>query len=253
MADVVKEVASRFIFLSGKGGNCYFSGNPQVGIPLGCLTRRLFKVKVSIRGGEGDTFEMAGEDQLKELSSVAQAVGAKLTIKEVQTFRTLAPWHMSMETFELIAALVGEQEEEVQKVALMAVEVWNSCALPQMEVFVSLVKASKEWTVQSMTIGLLGSEHCLSNEEIWRTLAKKAGCGKIGKLVLLVNTEEVATVNEEDVKEVWEISERVEVEFYTMSNEELVLSSRCAGGRGADPKTTWEEVYQDVLKKIWKI
>ena len=151
MADVVKEVASRFVFLSGEGGDCYFSGNSQVGIPLGCLTRRLFKVKVSIQGGEGDTFEMAGEDQLKELSSVAQAVGAKLTIKEVQTFRTLAPWHMSMETFELIAALVGEQEEEVEKVELMAVEVWNSCALPQMEVFVSLVKASKEWTVQSMT------------------------------------------------------------------------------------------------------
>ena len=242
MADVVKEVASRFIFLSGEGGDCYFSGNTHTH-----LTRRLFKVKVSI---QGDTFEMAGEDQLKELSSVAQAVGAKLTIKEVQTFRTLAPGHMSMETFELIAALVGEQEEEVQKVALMAVEVWNSCALPQMEVFVSLVKASKEWTVQSITIGLLGSD---SNEEIWRTLAKKAGCGKIGKLVLLVNTEEVATVNEEDVKEVWKISERLEVEFYSMSNEELVLSSRCAGGRGADPKTTWEEVYQDVLKKIWKL
>ena len=132
----------------------------------------------------------------------------------------------------------------------MAVEVWNSCALPQMEVFVSLVKASKEWIVQSITIGLLGSD---SNEEIWRTLAKKAGCGQIGKLVLLVNTEEVATVNEEDVKEVWKISERLEVEFYSMSNEELILSSRCAGGRGADPKTTWEEVYQDVLKKIWKI
>ena len=43
------------------------------------------------------------------------------------------------------------------------------------------------------------------------------------------------------------------IEFYSMSNEELILSSRCAGGRGADPKTTWEEVYQDVLKKIWKI
>ena len=115
------------------------------------------------------------------------------------------------------------------------------------------MKASKEWTVQSITIGLLGSDHCLSSGEVWRTLAEKAGCGQIGTLVLLVNIEEVGTANKEDVKLVWEISEKLEVEFYTMSNEELVLTSRRAGGRGMDPKTTWEEVFQDVLKKICKI
>ena len=172
---------------------------------------------------------------MKELNRVAQAVGAKFTIKEVETYRSLARGHMSLETFELIAAIVDQQEEEVDKMELRAsVEVWQSNAVVQKDVFVSLLKASKEWTVQSLTIGLLGNDQ--SNEELWTTLAKKAGCGHIGKLVLLINIEEEATANKEDVRVVWEITEKSEVEFYTMSNEELVLTSRCGGGSGVDPK-----------------
>ena len=249
MEEVVKEVASRFIFVIEEGGDCYFSGKTQ---PKDYLRRRLFKVKVSISGWDDDTFEMAGEDHLEELNSVAQTVGAKLTIKEVGigAHRSLAPGHMSQETFELIAALVDQQEDKVDKVELRAVEVWESCAVVQIDVFISLVKASKKWTVESLTIGQLGNGYP-SNEEILTTLAKRAGHGQIGKLMVLLNIEEVAMANKEDVKAVWEITEKMGVEFYTMSNEELVLTRRCAGGRGVDdPKTTWEDVYQDVLKKI---
>ena len=256
MADVVKEVIRRFIFLTDEGGDCFFSGSTR----LEYLTRRLFRVKVGIQGGDGDTFEIAGEDQLKELNSVAQAVGAKLAIKEVQTYRTLAPGHRSLETFELIAGLVDKQEEEVDKIEFRAseVEVWDRCAVAQMDVFISLLIASKEWTVQSISIGLSSAldrpMDILCSDEIWRTLVRKACCGKIGTLVLLVNIEEEAMKNKEDVKKVWEITENLEVEFYTMSNGELVSTSRCGGGgKGVDPKTTWEEIYQDVLKKICKL
>ena len=185
-------------------------------------------------------------------SSPIQAT-AKLTIKEVGigAHQSLAPGHMSQETFELIAALVDQQEEEVDKMELRAAELWESCAAVQINVFISLVKGSKKWTVESLTIGQLGNGYP-SNEEILTTLAKRAGQGQIGKLMVLVNIEEVATANKEDVKAVWEITEKMEVFFYTMSNEELVLTSGCAGGRGIDPKTTWEDVYQDVLKKICK-
>ena len=247
MVEVVKEVASRFIFQTEEGGDCYHSGNSR---PLVYLSRRLFKVKVSIQGWENDTFEIAGEDHLKELNRIAQAIGARFTIKEVETYRSLAPGHMSLETFELIAALLDQQEEELDKMELRAsVEVWQSDAEVQMDVFISLIKACKEWTVQSLTIGQLGSDHP-SNEEIWATLSQKACCGQIGKLILLVNIEEEAAANKEDVRVVWEITEKLEVEFYTMSNEELVRTSRCCGGRGVEPKATWEEVYQDVLHKI---
>ena len=61
----------------------------------------------------------------------------------------------------------------------------------------------------------------------------------------------MAMVGKEDLKAVWEITEKLEAYFYTMSNEELVLTCTYGGGRGAhEPKATWEEVHQDVLKNI---
>ena len=53
------------------------------------------------------------------------------------------------------------------------------------------------------------------------------------------------------MKAVWEITEKLEAEFYTVSNEEQILTHTYGGGRGVqEPKATWEEVYQDVLKNI---
>ena len=90
MAEVVKEVANRFVFKTDEDGG-WHSGK------TGVIGKCLFKVKVTIQGWDKDTFEMGGEDHLKELNSVAQAVGTKFTIKEVATFRTLAPGHISMD------------------------------------------------------------------------------------------------------------------------------------------------------------
>ena len=118
-----------------------------------------------------------------------------------------------------------------------------------MDIFLTLMKASKEWIVQSLTVGLMGN--VLINEEIWKVLVKSSNCGQIGKLILLVDIEEVSIVGEEDLKAVWEITEKLVVEFYTMSNEEQILTRTYGGGRGVqEPKATWEEVYQDVLKNI---
>ena len=154
----------------------------------------------------------------------------------------------------------------MDRLELSAVEVWQSCELVQ--TFISLVKASKEWTVQSLVIGanrmdlvdhglLDDNEGNEGNdppftEESWTAMARKANCGQIGKLVLLMNLEETATAKEEDVKAVWEITEKLEVEFYKMSNEELVITNRYGGARGLDAKTTWEEVFQGGLNRICK-
>ena len=83
----------------------------------------------------------------------------------------------------------------MDKLELKAVEVWQSCAVVQMDIFMALMKASKEWIVQSLTVGLTGNN--LINEEIWKVLVKKAICGQIDKLILLVDIEEVATVGKD--------------------------------------------------------
>lgn len=205
--------------------------------------RSLFKDEVSIKGWDDDIFEMAGEYQLEEINRVAKAVGAQIAIKKVKTYRTLGPDHMSLEIFEMIATIINQQGGRLDKLELKADEVW------QMDIFLTLMKASKEWIVQSLTVGLMGNN--LINEEIWIVLVKKASCGQIGKLILLVDIEEVATVGKEDLKAVWEITKKLEAEFYTMSNEEKILTRTYGGGRGVqEPKATWEEVYQDVLKNI---
>ena len=243
MGEVVKEVAKRLVFFTEE--DCYISSctRPQV-----YGRRSLFKEEVSIKGWDDDIFEMAGEYQLEEINRVAEAVGAQIAIKKVKTYRTLGPDHMSLETFEMIATIINQQEGGLDKLELKAVEVWQSCAVVQ-DIFLTLMKASKEWIVQSLTVGLMGNDPI--NEELWKVLVKKANCGQIGKLILLVDIEQVATIGEEDLKAVWEITGKLEAEFYTMSNEELVLTRTYGGGRGAhEPKATWEEVHQDVLKNI---
>ena len=187
---------------------------------------------------------------MEEINRVAKAAGAQIINKKVKTYRTLGPDHMSSEIFEMIATIINQQEGGLDKLELKAVEVWQSCAVVQMEIFLTLMKASKEWIVQRLTVGLIRFD-LLKNEEIWNVLVKKANCGQIGKLILLVDIEEVSIVGEEDLKAVWEITEKLVVEFYTMSNEEKILTRTYGGGRGMqEPKATWEEVYQDVLKNI---
>ena len=61
----------------------------------------------------------------------------------------------------------------------------------------------------------------------------------------------MATLGKQDLKAVWEITEKMEAEFYTMSNEEQILTRTYGGGRGVqESNATWEEVYQDLLKNI---
>ena len=244
MGEVVQELARRFVFLTEEDSYISSSTRPRV-----YGRRSLFKVEVSIKGWKDDIFDMAGEYQLEEINRVAKAVGAQIAIKKVKTYRTLGPDHMSLEIFEMIATIINQQEGGLDKLELKAVEVWQTSAVVQMDIFLILMKASKEWIVQSLTVGLMGND--LINEEIWKVLVKKANCGQIGKLILLVDIEEVATVGKEHLKAVWEITGKLEAEFYTMSNEELVMTSACGGGRGVqEPKATWEEVYQVVLKNI---
>ena len=96
------------------------------------------------------------------------------------------------------------------------------------DIFLPLVRASKEWKVQKVF---------LFTDEDWAGLAKNAGTGHIGTVVFDPFGEE--KIKRENVKAIWEIAERVwarEIEI--------------GGGRREDPKTTWEEACEE-LKNIF--
>ena len=243
-AEVVKEVASRFKISLGSNGQ----GNSV----LFCFKKGMklhftnsFKVAVSIQGwGAPVTFEMGGEHHLKELNQVAQTVGAKFTIKEVEAFADFRgypyrSWHGK--SFELMAGLVAQQGEGLHKLELAFVslcsysQVWDTC--------LSLLKASEEWKIQTLSATWQGFSN--SGGDIWTELARNAASGHIGTMKFLIYKGMTARTSKEDMKAVWEIAETLEVEVIDRGT--LI---RIGGGRGEDPKTTWEEAYDTVLNNI---
>ena len=211
-AEVVKEVASRF----------------EIRI-------RSFKVAVSIQGwGAPVTYEMVGEEHLEELNQAAQTVGAKFTIKEVRA--CLFYYYC----FPLMAGLVAQQEEGLHKLELPFVSL---CSYSQvMDTCLSLLKASEEWKIQTLSFRLSFSN---SGGDIWTELARKAASGHIGTMKFRIYKGMTARTSKEDMKAVWEIAETLEVEVIDRGT--LI---RIGGGRGEDPKTTWEEAYDTVLNNI---
>ena len=138
MIEVVKEVARR----CQKDIDLYW--------PTNAGGRRSWKVgqckvTVSFDGwGIPSTFEMAGESYRQELNRVAQAVGAKFTIKNLQF---CGFWNSALqeEILRMILAQVEEQGEEgLSKVEFdIAHHSFNKEIL-------SLVEASKEWSMQCL-------------------------------------------------------------------------------------------------------
>ena len=236
VAEVVKEVASRFkiSFAVDEDGNNYIDCGKK-----GAEThlKNFSKVAVSIQGwGAPVTFEIGGKDQLNELHKVARAVGAKFSVKEVKTF----PFS-SKHTIDLIAMLVDEQqwrgEEGLYKLELPYVKLDHSY-LPKRDPSLALLKASEEWKIENLAIGL---ERPLP----WRALAQGAATGHIGTLKFSVDTRSAKQASKEDVKAVWEITEKMEVVVIDGDNPGTVI--QIGGGRGKESKMTWEEAYQTVL------
>ena len=250
-AEVVKEVASRFkIFLTvGAHGNNYLHCSKK-----GAKTRvrSLFKVTISIQGwGTPVTFEIGGEEHLKELNRIAQTVRAKFTIREVKAFEPLEFGRSRSveESYELIATLVDLQGEEgLEKLDLPSVMLYP---YSQQNPSLSLLKASKEWKIETLSIGLAiqtGFSH--PHARIWRALARSAATGHIGSIKFRVNkgNAEDKQGHKENVKAVWEIAEKLEV--VVIDNDFPGTLTLIGGGRGEEPKTTWEEAYETVLNNI---
>ena len=249
MMEVVKEVASR----CQKDLHLYWADTVEErrrrrDAPTGGFLGSS-KITVSFEGGWGApcTFEVAGESYRQELNRVAQAVGVKFTIKKLHFGGN---WYSAFqlrghqkEILGMIAAQVGQQGEE----GLSKLEFDTAALMSNREVgniVFSLIEASKEWTMQHVTVQL--QQDGLS--EKWTELIKSSAKGHIGKFSFycppLFKYDGLARPQKKNVKAVWEISEVVTVTSLKANYPAI------GGGRGKDPKISWEEAYETLLKVI---
>ena len=107
--------------------------------------------------------------------------------------------------------------------------------------FFSLVRASKELKVHQVYLFPRRQNGELIWPFIdWAALAGIAGTGHIGTVHFRIYK---MRAKKEDVKAVWEITERFN-SFHLNEIRNVIGGGRA---REEDPKTTWEEAYEDFL------
>ena len=210
-----------------------------------------FEVRVSIQGwGAPVIFEMGGdvvekgrrEGHLEELCSVSDTIGAQFAIKEVKTSQQFQ-MHCrfdKIDPFKMISALFDWSGEEpgLDKLEMLSIELYSGCH----DSFFSLLKASKSWEIQTLSTSGFHTS--------WAGLAKVAATGQIGTLEFDIVTffVKIRPPSKEDVKAVWEIAEKFKAVI--IDNDERVSRVQIEGGKGADPKMTWEDAYKTLLKQL---
>ena len=141
-----------------------------------------------------------------------------------------------------MAELVAQQGEGLHKLDLPFVPLCSH-SLHQ-DTSLSLLKASEEWKIQTVLVSPLSYSH----GDIWTVLARSAATGHIGNMKFRFNKGKTGRSSKEDVRAVWEIAETFEVEVIDGDYPGTLI--RIGGGRGEEPKTTWEEAYETVLNNI---
>ena len=191
------------------------------------------------------TFEMTGDKYRQEFARVAAVVEAKFTIKKLEFGGLPKPIPPTkMETLRMLAAQVGQQERRslsmVKMVGLDANQPWE-----HVELLLKLIQASKEWVIQNVAVtnihmmAPLGSPGL--SKMIFAELGKCSATGHVGKL-RLVHGEEEQWLIKEDVRAVWEISEKVEILTFDQLGSDH--DGYFGGGRAKDKNVTWEEAYE---------
>ena len=246
VTEVAKEVASR----CQKVIHLYWADTAE---KRRCQRRskEAFKVTVSLEGwGDPCTFEMAGSSYRQEFNRAAQAVAAKFTIKKLH-FQGI---RYEIDTLRMIARQVEEQGEEgLSKLEFDTDSSDYFWVEEARNIFLSLVEASQEWRIQILRIRLCqpaGISDWLTDgghSDWWTELTKSSAKGHIGSSEFYIfQTDQFAFARPKMkfVKAVWEMSEEVKVvDFRT-------YLPPIGGGRGRDPKITWEEAYETLLKTI---
>ena len=181
----------------------------------------------------------------------------------------------------MIAKLVSEQEEGLDKLEVPSATLFCSCVLDHQDTFFSLVRACKEWKVQDVKLNppLVGERFFKGwrEDSDWAALARSARTGHIGTLQFPIykgrppsllspftfhSSEisrpscigyyqgEIKRPKKENVKAVWEITEKLKQCDWESSGNFDDVGIAIGGGRGKASKTTWEEAYENLFKNI---
>ena len=105
-----------------------------------------------------------------------------------------------------------------------------------MKLLLELIKVTKEWKIESVLV----IHDIATNNEGFTDLAKCSTRGHLGTLTLSSGFFGGPLLIKEDVKAIWEISEKIGVE-----------GRRVGGGRDKDSKVTWEEVIEYPLLNLF--
>ena len=237
LPEVVKEVARRIQFChkpalpelaQGNNGMRFIHEIPEA-------LRRRVRVKVTVEGGWGslDTLEVDGK-HLDELTGIAQDVGAKFTMVEVQDYNALQD---NIDIFRKISSHMNGQTEKLAKLDFSMVTLSHQNR-EAAEIFFSLLEFTSEWSIANFTL-MATPDHGIN--DYWADIASISTTN--GYIRLLVVIKWLGQLNSETVRKVWEISDQ------TMVLAGAPPPTMLRGGRGADDsQAEWELVEAALLQ-----
>ena len=200
-----------------------------------------FKLTLSLDNWNAPhTFEMNGDKYRQEFTKVAAVVGTKFTIKrlrlDVGGGLLVSPSTTLMETLRMIKAQVDQQESKSLS-RLVIDTLWASQNWEAVKILLKLIKASKEWVIQEVAVtNIQRLASRVTSKMILAELGRGSATGHVCQLVLHFMEVEQWLIKE-DVRAVWEITERV-----VMLG--LGIENFIGGGRDKDTNVTWEEAYE---------
>jgi len=189
------------------------------------------------------TFEMTGDKYRQEFARVTAVVEAKFTIKRLEFGGLPKPIPPTkMETLRMLAAQVDQQERKSLSMVKM-VGLDANQPLEAVELLLKLIQASKEWVIKKVAVTVIHELAPLGSpglsKMIFAELGKCSATGHVGEVRLVHGIEEDQWLIKEDVRAVWEISEKLEIiTFGRLVRDEI------GGGRAKDTNVTWEESYE---------
>ena len=219
--EMVKEVALR----------CQEEALAEEG-PLG----RGLRVTLALDNEEAaHTYEMTGYNYRREFNRVATMVEFTMfTILKVHT----SGWEHDMNTLRTLRMLAAQVERQDSR-SLCKLEVKELILVysEPLKLLLELIKVTKEWKIESVLV----IHDIATNNEGFTDLAKWSARGHVGTLVLSSHFfYGRPRLIKEDVKAIWEISEKIRVE-----------GRRVGGGRDKDSNVTWEEVIEYPLLNLF--
>ena len=180
-----------------------------------------------------ETLDMMGghlsacSNNVKDLQTVAKALGINFSILEVQNFESCQVTWGSMTTFDSLKTICDHVEQQDEKMANFETNRIPHALLK--ETFLSLQRMSMKWKVKQAAVILGSDPWSMTLDDL---AGSSLGNGHIGTLFVHMRLE---PVNLNTLKKVWEIAD--EMVIFSHNGRELLK-----GGRGEDPEAAWQLV-----------